>query len=174
MQWFVDETKARGYVIAATLVDTAEVAAVRRVLKQTLPRGQRRIHMVDESDPLRRKFLSALSDAGVATRLYVASADHGTDVRRRRACLRRVVLEAAAEGCTRLVLESDPTQDARDRQTLIETTREIGRRGNFEYQHLRAYDEPLLWASDAVAWAFARGGVWREMTADVVSAVRHV
>lgn len=170
MQWFVDETKARGYVIAATLVDDSDVTAVRRVLQQTLPRGQRRIHMVDESDPLRRKFLGALADAGLTARLYVAGADHGTDVRRRRACLRHVVLDAATEGCTRLVLESDPTQDARDRQTIIEARRETGRSVAFEYQHLRAYDEPLLWASDAVAWAFARGGVWREMAAEIVAA----
>ncbi len=174
MQWFVDETKARGYVVVATLVDDTDLTAIRRALQLTLPRGQRRIHMVDESDPLRRKFLGALVDAGLTARLYMAGADHGTDVRRRRACLRQVVLDAAATGCTRLVLESDPTQDARDRRTIIEARRETVPSVAFEYQHMRAYDEPLLWASDAVAWAFARGGVWRGLAWEVVAAECHV
>ncbi len=174
MQWFVDETKARGYLIAATLVDVARLAEVRRTLRLALPKGQRRIHMVDEADPLRRKFLGVLEEAALEARLYLASDVFDTDVRWRRACLRGLVSDAVEQGCTRLTLETDPTQDARDRQTLIEATRELDRRRAFAYDHVRAYDEPLLWASDAIAWAHARGGPWREMTIGIVSAVVHV
>ena len=35
-------------------------------------------------------------------------------------------------------------------------------RPDIGYRHERAYDEPLLWAADALAWSWAKGGAWRE------------
>ncbi len=33
------------------------------------------------------------------------------------------------------------------------------------YEHRRAYEEPLLWAADAMAWCYGAGGEWRRRIA---------
>jgi len=72
------------------------------------------------------------------------------------------------------VLESDTTQDARDRQALIEVTRAAGCRGTMTYEHRTANAEPLLSIPDAVAWAWAWGGDWRRRVEPVVERIVRV
>jgi hypothetical protein len=171
---YVDETKAKGYVVSAAAVLTGDVAESRRQMRRILPKGQRRLHMVNESDPLRRKILSTIADLGIGVALYEAGPAYPTDILRRRACLDGLVRHAAAAGCVRLTLESDPSQDCRDRQSLIEITREAGCRDTLQYVHMTAFAEPLLWIPDAVAWAFARGGLWAEQARAVITRVVQV
>lgn len=168
-QVYVDETKAKGYVVAAAAVLPGQLAGVRKALRALLPRAQRRLHMVDEADPLRRKILTGLADAGAAVDLYVAGASYPTDVKRRRACLERLVSDIAPE-CILLTLESDRTQDRRDRQDLALITRKIGC-PQLRYAHESPYAEPLLWIPDAVGWAFARGGEWRDAARPIIRRV---
>ena len=66
---------------------------------------------------------------------------------------------------TRLVLESRRSQDNRDRTIIHRVLRHKGR-PPFEYSHLEGASEPLLWVSDAVAWAWGRGGHWRQTLRD--------
>lgn len=170
MHLYVDESKAKGYLVAAAAMLPEDVTAARRALRALLPRRQRRLHMVDEDDALRRKLLATLEELDVQVTLYAAGQEHGTDIRRRRACLGQLVRDAADHGCQRLTLESDRTQDARDRQALIEIVREVGCR-DMTYGHMSPYEEPLLWMPDGVAWAYARGGAWREAAMPVITAV---
>ena len=149
-QVYVDETKAKGYVVAAAAIAAGDVDAVRRSLRGLLPRGQRRLHMVAESNPLRRKILAALTDEPVQVDLYVAGATHRTNIERRRACLEGLVADIAAD-CTLLTLESDETQDRRDRQDLALLTRRAGCHGL-----RRPASEPLC---RATAVGARRGGV---------------
>ncbi len=67
-------------------------------------------------------------------------------------CLWALVVEAAAEGVTTLVLESRGAHnDVRDRRE-IELMRRVGVIGpHVRYQHRRGADEPGLWAADALA-----------------------
>ena len=168
-QVYVDETKAKGYVVAAAAIAAGDVDAVRRSLRGLLPRGQRRLHMVAESNPLRRKILAALTDEPVQVDLYVAGATHRTNIERRRACLEGLVADIAAD-CTLLTLESDETQDRRDRQDLALLTRRAGCHG-LRYQHQSPYVEPLLWVPDAVGWAHARGREWTRLAAPMIRRV---
>jgi hypothetical protein len=39
---------------------------------------------------------------------------------------------------------------------------------------MTAFAEPLLWIPDAVAWAFARGGLWAEQARAVFTRVVQV
>ena len=40
-----------------------------------------------------------------------------------------------------------------------------------EYRHLSPYEEPLLWVSDAVAWAIRTGGDWRRRVEPMIDEV---
>ena len=40
-----------------------------------------------------------------------------------------------------------------------------------EYRHLSPYEEPLLWVSDAVAWAMGAGGDWRRRVEPMIDEV---
>lgn len=36
------------------------------------------------------------------------------------------------------------------------------------YEHMRPHEEPILWVSDAVAWAYGAGGDWRRRVTPAV------
>ena len=40
------------------------------------------------------------------------------------------------------------------------------------YEHLSPRMEPLLWIPDAVAWCWAKGGVWKDRVLPLVDGVR--
>lgn len=109
---------------------------------------------------------STLVSERVRVDLYAADVGYRTNIERRRACLDRLVQDVAAT-CVGLTLESDVTQNSRDRQDLIEITRRVGCR-DLRYAHRAPYEEPLLWIPDAIGWAHARGGVWRERASPVI------
>ncbi|WP_158370740.1 hypothetical protein [Cellulosimicrobium cellulans] len=168
---YVDESKARDYLLAATIVDVGSVHGARQEVRRLVLPRQSRVHMKHESDRRRRIILSALAELGLGTTIYSAGGPPArTQIARRRACLARLVTDLAT-GCDRLVLESDETQDARDRRDLLEITRAAGRREGLSYEHRRAGQEPLLALPDVVAWCWARGGERRRRAAPLTAAV---
>ena len=40
------------------------------------------------------------------------------------------------------------------------------------YDHLRSYEECLLWIPDAIAWCWGRGGMWRTRVKKLITTVR--
>lgn len=168
---YVDETKAKGYVLAAAVVLPSDVTAIRKTVRALIAPGQPRLHMKAEKTPHQRAILSALVPLDLTVTLYEADArTHRTDIARRRACLAQLVHDQAGL-CEHLVLESDTTQDARDRQALIDLTRAAGCRDTMTYEHATATSGPLLSIPDAIAWAWARGGDWRRRVQPVVERV---
>jgi len=168
---YVDESKAGDYLLAATLVEPARATAGRAAVRALVPPRQSRLHMRGEPDRRRRLILEALVDVDASTVLYRAAASRApTQVARRRACLARLVGDLAGRS-DRLVLESDESQDARDRRDLLDLTRAAGCRDSLRYEHLRAAQEPLLSVPDVVAWSWARGGEWRRRASRLVAGV---
>ena len=47
---YVDESKARAYILVATAVSAADRASVEKELRSLLKHGQRRLHFNSESD----------------------------------------------------------------------------------------------------------------------------
>ena len=159
---FADESiRGNDYLICATTVATSDLREARKALRGLCLSNQRRIHFVDESNVRRRKVLTALADIGVSSHVFVGtSRDQGVV---RHAILQEVVRTLRSLGVTRLVLDCREGQDQRDRAAIRDA---IG--GNpeppFEHTHLKSATEPMLWAPDAVAWAWGRGGEWRRQT----------
>jgi hypothetical protein len=172
---FVDETKAKGYVIAAATLLTGDLAAPRkRVQALILPR-QRSLHMKDESDSRRRQIVDTILDmadtSGLTTVIYDAGRE-GTELERRALCLETLVEDAARHATARIVLDLDESLQVWDRQRLIEYRRTAGLGDRLTYAHQARTDELLLSIPDAIAWSWARGGEWRARVKAIVRYVR--
>lgn len=167
----VDESMRNGYLLVAAVVMPEDVSATRRGIRDLIGRGQRRLHMVKESDPRKRLILQRLTDLGVTATLYEAGPDHKTNIAQRRACLEQLVIDAVAAGGARLCLETADGVDRRDQQQLIELTRRLRCQDTLTYEHAHASSELLLAAPDAIAWAWAKGGDWRRRVRPLVTSV---
>jgi hypothetical protein len=131
-------------------------------------KGQRRIHFVRESDARRRFILSRLQDLG--TRVCLYHVDGLQTQASRTLCLQAIVHDAAEMGVTRVVLETDETVARFDLRTMQSATFRAGLTGTLGYGHAPASSEPLLWAADAIAWSYSKGGNWlRRISAMVIT-----
>ena len=162
-QVFIDESKAGDYLLVAVTVLPRDLATVRRVSRRLVLPGQRRIHMVDESSARRRTILSAIVTLPIDTTIYRARKDGSrTEMMRRNDCLSALVGDAARQRRHELVLELDRSVYKRDRQHLIDACRRAGCLDRLAHRHEMAATEPALIAPDAIGWAWARGGEWRQ------------
>lgn len=161
---FVDESKRGAYVVVAAVVTTADLDITRRTLRGLLLSGQRALHFKDEQDGRRRALLTAFSGLPLEVWVYVRRG--GNPVAARQACLEALVdgLSPVAE---RLVLELADGDLAADRRVLYAAQRKHS--GTWTYHHLRAPQEPILWASDGIAWAWSHGGSWRASISGLVT-----
>lgn len=171
---FVDETKARGYVVVAAVLLPGDLEPTRKQLRSLVLRGQRRLHMKDENLSRKRLIADTIVGTGVKATIYDAGSRYGTDRDRRAACLRALVEDVAGRGDTVLVLELDDTLLAWDNQRLIEYTRAAGCRDTLRYEHRRAAAEQLLAIPDAIAWCWAKGGDWRRRVSPTITNTRPV
>lgn len=171
---FVDETKRRDYLLVASVIVPAKLEVLRKVVRELVLPGQRRLHMKNESDPRKRAIAAAIVETGLVATVYDAGRRYRTERDRRAACLQALVVDTAGRGDAMLVLEQDDTLLSWDNQRLVEFTRAAGCRETLRYEHRRAAAEPLLALPDAIAWCWAKGGDWRRRVAPVVTGVRTV
>lgn len=162
---FVDESKARGLLVAAAVCVSDDVNEYRKQMRALLLAGERRVHFKKESDPRRRKIVATMADFDLVVRLYGRTTD---DADGRRACLDAVVRDAA-DTAERLVIERDESTFAFDRRVLYEATRRHRCADTMTYELLAPHADPMLWIPDAVAWCWNRGGSWRDAVADFVT-----
>lgn len=152
MEAYADESSRQRYLMAAVLIDRADLDRTRKVLRTPRKPGQRRVHFTKESDPRRRMIVSSLLDLGLRARVYESD---GPKVTARAACLGQMTDDMLTLGVDRLVLETLEGQEAADRRTVFEWLQRAG--GTLSYEHKRAYEEPLLWVADAGGLVLRRG-----------------
>ncbi|SDF63636.1 hypothetical protein SAMN05216553_102439 [Lentzea fradiae] len=165
---FLDESR-RGttYLVVAVVVRPRELDGVRSALRRLVRAGQRRVHFKKESDSRRRELVARMRRMGL--RAAVWTVRDSDDIRARRLCLSAAATWLQELGVTRLAVESCAHQDLRDRQTLAAVLEKVD--DPFVYEHLRPAEDPVLWASDAVAWCFGAGGDWRQRVQPMLDAV---
>jgi hypothetical protein len=156
MQVYVDESERRDYLLGVTTVD-GPVQPLRAALRALLRPGQRRIHFAKEQDSRRRQLLAAMTELDLTARIYVSPRAAKES---REMCLTALVADIAPAGASLLVLESRESMNHLDVLVLDAALRKHGCH-TLEYRHLSPYEEPLLWVSDAIAWAMGAGGDWR-------------
>lgn len=164
---FVDESKAKDYLLIAAAIIPRDLAQCRRVIQELRLPGQPRLHMKQENDSRKRLMLSTFAKLEARVTIYRAPRSLGTELHRRGRCIDELVADLGDAG-GRLCLERDETLVARDRQRMIEATRRVGNARTLEYRHESAASEPLLAIPDAVGWAWARGGDWRRRAQPLV------
>jgi hypothetical protein len=170
---FVDETKDRGYVVAAAVVMSEAVVAARQTMRGLILPRQRRIHFHKESDARRHKILTAIAGLDVEVIIYDATS-YANAKNARDACLVQLIADLAELKAERVVPELDDSNVRSDQRILYRQVVAEGRRGTLTYHHMRAHEEILLTIPDAIAWCWARGGHWRTRIGLSVIEVRRV
>lgn len=167
---FVDESIRNGYLLSAAVISTDDLSVARGKLRELCKPGQRRLHMRDENDSRRREILSTLTGLGIQVYLYRASVA-GRPIREGRdQCLQALIPDLLDLGVTRLVIESCH-QDLRDQQIVQPISNRLAAPGRFVFLHSVPSAEPMLWAADAVAWAYGRRGDWRRRVEGILGTV---
>ena len=157
---FVDENKSRSLLLAAACFRQEELRAARIVLTGLLLPGQERVHFKSEQDARRRAILDVVRGSGMQGLIF--GADPTISPRnQRKQCLERLMSEAESRKFSRICIEQDDSVLEFDRQRMFEAKRIRNLEVGFSYGWMRPRQEPLLWAADAIAWAWARGGSWR-------------
>ncbi|WP_053202268.1 hypothetical protein [Jiangella muralis] len=160
MSWlaYVDEsirTDDGVYVLAAVALDRADAAAVRAAVRALEPRPGRRFHWRDRLPVARQAAAESLAALPVLPIVVVGTpVNPRRQERARRQCAETLLFELAAAGVDDVWLESrNPLLDRRDLDVVAGFhARRVIPRG-LRIGHLRAGDEPLLWAADIVAGA---------------------
>jgi hypothetical protein len=156
---FLDESKRRGLLVAAAVLQPRALAPARTVLRQLCLPGQSRLHFTKERNDRRGQILTAILNLDVVVDLYDATGIRDPQ-RARAACLQAVVHDLAAAGGQRLVLEQDDSLVRSDQAVLYAAVRDAAAGDRLTYEHVPARSEPLLWVADAAAWCWSRGGSW--------------
>jgi hypothetical protein len=144
--YFIDETKAKGYVVVAVSCPDASLGAAREAIERLVLPGQRSVHMKHESPRRRSKIADAIAglrDVGVSA--IVLDAGRGPEpehVRRDRA-LREIVVRAARETAATLVLDLDQTLVSKDARSISSALREVTG-SSITYRHQALAAQPLL------------------------------
>lgn len=174
---YVDETKAKGYLVAAATGTQAHLTISRKELRGLILPGQRSLHMNSERDQRRREILDTLVRMGDLQGLEAVLYDAGsvgTEKERRARCLEALVSDAVGHGDARIVFDLDESLQAWDRQQMVQLTRALSIKDRIAYEHRNRHSDPLLAIPDAIAWAWARGGDWRNRIRPIVREVQKV
>lgn len=157
---YVDESLRRRphddgvYAMAAVVVDSADHDGVREALEALRFGRSLRLHWRDESHARRlaiTKALTTLPVTGIVTvHLHRIGVRHE---RARRLCLERLLYEIGVKNAATVTVESRSAEDHFDRSLLTGLRR--SRRVSLDMYVCWAspFEEPLLWAADAVAGA---------------------
>jgi len=168
---FADESR-RGqvYLVAVALVDPADLACLRKLLRSLLIPGQRELHFKRETTDRRRMIVSRMVAAQTRVRLYKRSCIDGEETARQ-VCLTRLVSDLVIDGAHRLVLDERTGRNAHDERTIRAVLGKQPRDLGLAYEHLDSACEPLLWIADATAWCVGAGGDWGRRIAPVLAGI---
>ncbi|MBB5787421.1 hypothetical protein [Jiangella mangrovi] len=154
---FADEsirTSANVYVLAALLIDEADMTSV-RVEARLLGKGsQPRFHWRDQVPADRRKAAAFVLGLRLNHLVVVgAGIDPRRQERARRKCLHELLTQLENQGVEHAWLESrDPVSDGRD-IAAVRAFRAAHLISEIRVEHEHAVNEPLLWVADLVAGA---------------------
>ena len=158
---FVDESEVSGYSITAVYARPQDVHKIRTMLRKHLRSGQRSIHFTKERPEVRKAVIADIAKMSIKAELYKVAEKH----REARSICLQALAEVLQDGkCQQLVLEQNDSLCDSDRRVLREA---LGSSWSGTYDHLRAYQEPLLWLPDAISWCWNKGGAWRARLSDI-------
>jgi hypothetical protein len=167
---FVDESKTKGYFVAAAAVLPNDAGTADKALRKLVRPGQERIHFKSEDAGSKKKLLSQMLQLPVLVNLYIVKGRN--DKEARTLCLNALVQDLVAARVSKLLIERDESLEQADRRTIATALRVVGYQ--LAYDHVGPKEHAVLWVSDAVAWCHQAGGDWVRRAAPLVGAVRHL
>ncbi len=114
------------------------------------------------------QILATIAGFEISVLLYQAAKN---DAAGRKACLSAIVRDIASSA-ERLVVERDESTLKFDRQVLFDATRRHGCTDSLTYELFAPHEDPLLWIPDAVAWAWVKGGEWKDAVTPYSTLIR--
>ena len=172
MHVYVDESKAKSYIVAAILISPGDLVRFRRVLRGLLKPGQSYIHFKSESAARRKLILGAFERLGVRAKIFRSSGLN--QVAARAICMDALIEDSLVSNATRLVFELDESVWKSDVRVIRNSLETHDKFSSIEYSHLRKSEEPLLWIADAIAWSYARGGEFKRRALKLIISVRNL
>jgi hypothetical protein len=171
---YVDESVRPGrYVMCSLVVEPGQLGPLRRLTRDLLLPGQRRLHFHNESDRRQRDLATQLCAFEVDVSVFVCRSAHGRSEPEQRACCLRAIVEDLQDRdeAVTLFLETRHEQDADDHGVIRSARRP---EPVLTYQHLEAAEDPLLWLPDAYAWLVGAGAAWRRRIEPAIRTIREV
>lgn len=159
---YVDESKARGYILAVAFVPARSAHALRTALRGLRGRGRRSIHFHGTTDAQRNAVIKVLFEHEVAAVVVRARSSKGNNPRQE--CIRATAAFARATDAHSITLDRDESLERLDRRWLFEELAKT----SIRYDHADRHSDALLWVPDAIAWCWQRGGEWRSKVRDAV------
>jgi hypothetical protein len=152
---FVDESKVDGFRFVIMQIDSAHVADARRRVRALAAPNALRFHAANETSERKLRALDVVS--ALPARLVVIEVPRTYPwPGARELGFSCVIARAVDVGATRVVIERDDTNLARDRRTASAALRNLASDERPAYIHLRAFEEPLLWVPDLIAWCWSK------------------
>lgn len=162
---YIDESKAKNYLLVMNLVLPSEQTYLRRALSAQLLAGQRSFHFTKESNRRRTQLVRHL--LGLNFRVVVFSIKGVSNTESRKPLIVEACKNIRKFEISNLVFELDQSCYQNDMKLLNEIRPEVS------WDHRERHQEPLLWVADAVAWCVNRGGEWERMVRPMIVQAIH-
>jgi hypothetical protein len=155
----VDESKAKGYLLALAEIDAEKAPDFRLALNKLRSKGQSTIRFSTEDDSKKKRILKAMK--ALEVRWTVISVKGLSEPAARKLCLEKMVQQLEPDKDYSIVLDRDESYEAFDRRTIRDELLRKALSKSVQYRHDEPNLEKLLWLPDAIAWTYAKGGNWR-------------
>ena len=157
---FIDESKAKEYLLVVSLIEQYDLQRKRKILASKLLAGQRSFHFRKESNSRRRHLIKIIDSLN--PEIVVLKARGLSRIEARKRLIVALCASAQKYQVSELVFELDEMSLEYDNKVLREQGTSI------RWDHRERHHEPLLWIADAVAWCVNRGGDWERLVRPMV------
>ena len=169
MQIYVDESKAKAYLLVAVIISPGDAAGFRkRMVALRMPR-QGHIHFVNERLSRRKMILDELVDMGIQAKVYSIAGLN--PIAARPQLFGALMDDLRSIGATSVTFELEQSALKIDEVVLRNGLLKRGLKSQVEYAHRTKSEEPLLWIADAIAWSYARGADYRRRIQPLIISV---
>lgn len=153
---FIDESSAlrpgglQEYLICAAVIPLESADEIRDRLLPLRMKGQVKVHWTDESESRRRKIVSAIAELEPMSAIVTHTSQPQKKTERfRRKCLETIYYKLSSMGVQKVICESRmQKQDKDDVAHLLKLRNQRVLAPEFDIDHCRAGDDPLLWLPD--------------------------
>ncbi|OXR40270.1 hypothetical protein B7C42_07695 [Nocardia cerradoensis] len=141
------------YLLAAALIDDADVEVVRKTMDGLLLPGEKKVHWHNSSDERRELLIRTVAGLPTMSVVVVHHEQDASDRRHRRKCLEYLLPQLAEMPCSHITFESRKQLDSSDQDILgkFRARKVIG--PGLRIHHSIGMSEPVLWVADVVCGA---------------------